>query len=240
VKGSKRFSARTFTVSPVSVGGCQKGLSLATVLVCLFWTSLWPPQAGAAQTAQSSATIRDSLARADKGETELHIFYVHGIGINPPKHSPSPQVFETSLEFRTGFCRLKQVQCTTKAGEPQGRFYANQHFFDPTADRDGPRLSYLGQDIWREHTDDWLASAPFVDNYILKRKHGATILLHEINWWPLVLAAKCRQIIATDSALVDHDKIHTQVCSTPTSGPDANGRYKSYQWIAATCPAPDS
>lgn len=198
-------------------------------LLLSFLGILLPPQS-VAVTAQAKATLKDSIRRADAGQTELHIFYVHGIGINPPKHSPGPQVFETSLEFRTSFCRLPQIECKLKAGEKQNRFYANEHSFDPKK-KNGPGLTYLGPDIWKKDTPDWLAAAPFVDNYILTRKRGATIYLHEINWWPLVLAAKCREIIATDSALVDHDKIHTQVCSAPTSGPGPDGRYTSYTWI---------
>lgn len=230
---TSRFVSETLS----SVTPRNRPLLCVVFLFCLL-VFVRPPQS-AAVTAQTKATLKDSINRTDTGQTELHIFYVHGIGINPPKHSPGPQVFETSLEFRTSFCRLKQIECTPDAFKPQGRFYANTHRFDLSDPRfkDGPGLDYLGEPIWKSETD-WAAAAPFVDNYVLTRKHGATIYLHEINWWPLVLSAKCRQIIATDSALVDHDKIHTQVCSTPTAGPDANGRYASYQWIAPDAPAP--
>lgn len=216
---------------------CPFPFGTPALMLCLF--AILVPLPSTATSAQSKASLKDSLNRADTGQTELHIFYVHGIGINPPKHSPGPQVFETSLQFRKSFCHLKQIDCTTLAGEPLGRFYAGTNRFDLSDPkyRSGPGLDYLAEHIWKNEAD-WAAAAPFVDNYILRRKRGSAIYLHEINWWPLVLSAKCRQIIAVDSALVDYDKIHTQVCSAPTSGPDAMGRYKSYQWIAPKDPRP--
>lgn len=44
--------------------------------------------------------LSDSLKRADTGETQLHILYVHGMGIDTPKHKDGTQDFEVSQEFK--------------------------------------------------------------------------------------------------------------------------------------------
>lgn len=198
-----------------------KAALLATVSLCLAGAS-WPQSAPTHQV-QPAQSLAGPLSRADKGETHLNILYVHGIGINPPNFN-IPQDFEASLEFRTNFC--KQVSCTTPAGEFVGRNYADTDLFKLNA---RPSLQYLGTDVWKTN-EDWNAAAPFVDHYKLVLKNGTTIYVHEINWWPLVLSAKCRQIIAPDAAFVDLDKKHTEVCSAANQA-DADGRYKSYAWI---------
>jgi hypothetical protein len=204
-----------------------------TIAISVLCVAMLPAQNLAANESQAKVSLRDSLARADSKQTELHIFYVHGIGINPPDPKHHPQDFETSLEFRTTFC--KRVRCLLPPREQKGTtYYADKHDFDHTKES-WPSLYYLGEQIWR-NKKDWLAAAPFVVNYKLDRKkldgtEGAPIYLHEINWWPLVLSAKCRQIIAKESALVEHDEIHTDVCSAPTSDTNADGRYTSYTWV---------
>ena len=201
---------------------------LVAILVCVAQPS-WG-QAAAAPEQQANPSLAESLKRADTGKTQLHIFYVHGMGINAPKPKAAPQDFEVSQEFRTSFCKL--IHCTTRMGEFEGRDYANEADFDPTAAP--PQLLYFGEYLWKQSAtnDDWHAAAPFVDHYKLVRKNGTIIYLHEINWWPLVLSAKCRQIVALEAALVGPDAKHIETCSAKTVQ-DSNheGRFKSYAWI---------
>lgn len=145
------------------------------------------------------------------------------MGIEPAK--AGTQDFEASQEFRTSFCN--QIRCTSMF---QGRSYANEGHF---AFKNGaPPVTYLGDNLWgKNEPEDWHAAAPFVANYTLVRENGTKIYLHEINWWPLILAAKCRQIVAPEAALVDRDKKHSAICSAPTV-PDKDGRYSSYSWIS--------
>lgn len=188
---------------------------------------LFSTQPAAAQD-QSKASLTAPLKRADQGETELHIFYVHGMGIDPPNVKAAPQDFQTSQDFRKSFCRL--LECTTKMGEWQSRFYAQDDDFAPHAPL--PTLSYLSEKLWAT-PDDWRAAAPFVDNYLLiRKKTGTKIYLHEINWWPLVFSAKCRQIVAKEAGLVYPDPSHIAVCSAPAVA-NQDGTFKSYPWITA-------
>jgi hypothetical protein len=198
---------------------------LALGLACPL-TTAWGQTASAPQP-QTTTSLADPLHRADTGEIQLHFFYVHGMGIDAPNPKTAPQDFQVSQQFRTSLC--KRIGCTTKMGEFQGRNYANEaEFRNNTAP---PPLQYLGQQIWGT-SDDWRAAAPFVDHYKLVRNNGTTIYVHEINWWPLVFSAKCRQIVAKEAALVDRDEQHIATCSAATvKDPTQEDRFKSYAWI---------
>ena len=193
----------------------RRAALLIALLVCF-------PKLSRGQTAaaQSTASLTQALKRAQKG-TELHIFYVHGMGIEPPKGKAGTQDFETSEEFRTSYCKL--VHCTSTYA---GRNYADKDLFGLNV---LSTLEYLGTKVWNSN-EDWKAAAPFVDHYNLAFSDGTKIYLHEIDWWPLVVSAKCRLIIATDAGLVDRDQKHTDICLARTL-PDKDGRYKSYPWI---------
>ncbi len=169
---------------------------------------------------KSAASLAGPL---NNSAVELHLFYVHGMGINPPNFK-DPQDFETSEDFRKSLC--KRIHCTND--RRLGRYYATEGSFAPK--ESGPPLIFLGHPIWQA-PDDWHAAAPFVVNYELDREHGNPIYLHEINWWPLVLSAKCRQIVAHDAALVGHDDKHSAVCSARTV-PDGSNRFERYAWLS--------
>ena len=206
---------------------------LSAILVCaaVLCRSQNPPNAPGNQ---SKPSLAETMKRVDSGETDLHIFYVHGMGINPSKRNAGTQTFETSEEFRTSFCKL--VHCTNRIEDQfEKREYAHTGPFAPNAD--APNLLFLGEQIWRDKdkagnpsNDDWRASAPFVDHYKLVRAQGTVIHLHEINWWPLILSAKCRQIVAKEAAFIGPDDQHIKICSANTDH-DGDVRFKSYQWI---------
>jgi len=211
----------------------------ALLVICLFCVPhLSSGQAAATAQAQETPALTGSLERADAG-TQLHILYVHGMGIDTPKHKDGTQDFEVSQEFRTHFCKV--IGCTTKMGELVGRDYADEADFAPNADP--PSLSYLGEDVWNKSTkEEWRAAAPFVDHYRLVRKDpkdptnpkkGTPIYIDEINWWPLILSAKCRQIVGPEAAIVDRDQKHIANCSAKTvRDSDHKDRYKSFSWIS--------
>jgi hypothetical protein len=205
-------------------------------------------QTATTSRAQEGPSLTAPLNRAYEGKTQLHILYVHGMGIETPKHSHGKQDFEVSQEFRTNFCNV--IRCKTKAGESKGgvflrRYYADQAAFDPKEYPPpllypGDQLLYPGGYIWKQSptNDEWHAAAPFVDHYKLVRKDGTPIYVDEINWWPLILSAKCRRIVAAEIALVDRDEKHIAICAAKTvqedpNDPDPNHqhRYKSFAWI---------
>jgi hypothetical protein len=76
--------------------------------------------------------------------------------------------------------------------------------------------------------EGWNASAPFVDHWEFLRKDTApTIYLDEINWWPLVFAVKCRQIVAQDAELVGPSDALIKKCSSLKADKEP-GRFISY------------
>jgi hypothetical protein len=199
-----------------------QGVVLAAVLVCFIGDS-WSQTAAALPT-QAERSISAPVRLADEGGIELHFLYVHGIGVDVPKDKIGTQDFQVSREFRTSLCG--KLGCTNSPGKLLGRNYASAHLFELN---NRPPLEYLRQPVWRTD-EEWNAAAPFVDHYELTRKHGATVYVDEINWWPLVLSAKCRQIIATDAGLVDKDEKHLRTCSVKTES-DEGQRYKAFDWL---------
>lgn len=203
---------------------CRRAALLAAILICT--TQLLLCQTAPAP--QPTLSLAESLQLADTGKTQLRILYIHGMGVNVPQLKAGTQDFEVSQAFREHFC--KQIGCTTN--EFAGREYAGAADFSPEAAP--PRLAYFGEDLWKQGgtNADWRAAAPFVDHYKLVRKNGTIIYVDEINWWPIVFAAKCRQIVAQEAALMGPDRMHIKTCSAKTvPDPDHKGRFRSYAWI---------
>src|ERR1700677_2033647 len=200
---------------------------LQAVLVIFLLTSVAEGCSAQSPAPQVSAlsSLAPAVEKVNNDKTELHIFYIHGIGINPPEEDAGKQVFQVSKDFRDHFCQLKQLHCTSRF---VSRSYADRDLF---ALNKAPDLQYLGTNLWANN-DEWNASAPFVDHYELLTDKGKIIYLHEINWWPLVMAAKCRRLVAWDAALVDDDKAHLSICGADTQADkNENGRFTSYHWL---------
>lgn len=60
---------------------------------------------------------------------------------------------------------------------------------------------------------DWQASRPFVDHYVLERNNAPPVLVDEINWWPLVLLPKCRNIMVNEAFLAGPNTQYLDICS---------------------------
>ena len=93
-----------------------------------------------------------------------------------------------------------------------------------------PTLAYLGSPVWNSPAE-WQAAAPFVVHWVVHLKgHSAVLVMDEINWWPLVMALKCRHVIAAEAHLSGPDQYLLQVCSQQSAqDPDGSGRF--YPWI---------
>ncbi len=176
-----------------------------------------------------SASLGESL-RA--GDTQLHILYVHGIGASGPDDYDSQALRETICKHLG--------DCTTDRGELEGTEYADESIFALNAYP--PKLSYMGDPIWNldpaanngkpGQSEEWNASAPYVDHWKLRRKHGAQpIYVDEINWWPLVVGLKCRQIVAKEAALIGPNKAYIKLCSQRIPDLRTPGRFRLYPWI---------
>src|ERR1700745_929974 len=112
------------------MGSCLKELRSPVALLAVFlfcFADVSWGQANATPPTQPAASLADSMKRAETGQVELHILYVHGIGINTSKRNAGTQDFEVSDGFRKSFC--KRIRCITN--EFEGRAYANEGDFAP-------------------------------------------------------------------------------------------------------------
>jgi hypothetical protein len=170
------------------------------------------------QNLSEISSIGESLRNA--GQRSLHILYVHGIGATG---SGGSQIFQKAI---CGFLK----DCTTPPGGAVARDYADSGEF--AKDADPPAFEYMGRPVWRSK-EEWSASDPFVDHYVLQRSQGGPIVVDEINWWPLVVPLKCRAIMTGETRLAGPNAALLNLCSeaeeADTSDP---GRFRAYTWIS--------
>ncbi len=155
---------------------------------------------------------------AQPTEQPIHIIYVHGINQVGPNDS--------SL-LRAGICRYIG-ECTVAKLE---RIYAAGPF---AVNAPPPTFTYLDHRIWNT-SEEWSASAPFIDRYQISGGSHTPILLDELNWWPIVYPLKCKALIAPDAHLTGPAKEQIAICNAKPGGtqPDLDhpGRFLQYQWI---------
>jgi hypothetical protein len=169
-------------------------------------------------TLKNLTSIADALDSADRHP--VHVLYVHGID----------QVGAgDSKMLRESICTELKL-CAVSDWKNAGTEYANKGEFSNSVEP--PTLAYLGGPVW-SNPEEWHAAAPFVVHWVVQlRGHSAVLVVDEINWWPLVLALKCRRVIAAEAHLSGPDKYLLQVCSDRSAqDPDGNGRF--YPWITA-------
>jgi hypothetical protein len=163
-------------------------------------------------------SIGDALNSPD--HHPVHILYVHGI---------DQMGAGDSALLRTSIC-TKLHLCDTGDWKNAGVEFADKGEFADGASP--PALMYLGTPVWN-NPEEWHAAAPFVVHWEVRlRRHPALLILDEINWWPAVLAIKCRRIVASEVYLAGPDRDLIDVCSEKTAqDPDGLGRF--FPWINA-------
>ena len=196
--------------------------ALPLLLACSAW-------AQAANTANRQITSLGTEIEKP-GNEPLHILYIHGIGAIGQGDSES---------LRKSICKhamhyLHQA-CTTTDGISTGREYADQGIFDI---RSGPpALNYMGGPAWKT-ADEWHAAAPFVDHWLITLTGGKSILVDEINWWPLVFSVKCQHIMPNETnlagSLAGKYTNFLAICAKQRVhvGDGVTGRYDFYNWLA--------
>src|ERR1700683_4431811 len=85
---------------------------LAAILVSHV-TLAWGQNASAPPESRPVASMADSLKHADETNTQLHIFYVHGMADAGPGYSDSE-------DLRKALCRFLR-DCTTAGGKLDGK-----------------------------------------------------------------------------------------------------------------------
>lgn len=163
-------------------------------------------------------SIADSLD--SPSHHPVHILYVHGI---------NEVGAGDSAQLRESIC-TKLKLCAVSDWKNAGVEFADKGEFSPSVAP--PTLAYLGSPIWN-NADEWHAAAPFVVHWVVHlRHHPAILVVDELNWWPVVLAIKCRRIVAPEANVAGASRELMQVCSEPSvQNPDGMGRF--YPWIPA-------
>lgn len=172
---------------------------------------------GGPQDQNPISSLGESLSKAARHP--LHILYVHGIGAEGAGDS---WIFQKHLCALLKGCKLPKLLI------PEGRDYADSGVF--AQDAPPPVSKYMRKEVWTSQ-EEWRASAPFVDHYLLRRSDGDPIVVDEINWYPLVLSLKCRQMMASEAWLAGPNKHLLDLCSKTVQDTSHNGRYISYDWI---------
>jgi hypothetical protein len=148
----------------------------------------------------------------------IHILYLHGINQIGPGDS---------LVLRKSICKYLK-KCTVSNVR---RIYADTGSF--ATDGPWPALRYLNFPIWRSH-EEWNASAPFIDRYEITGNGDVTIILDELNWWPLVYSVKCKFLIRSDALLTGPSDGLINVCRPAETKPDPSSpkHFLDYQWLS--------
>ncbi|HEY4010051.1 MAG TPA: hypothetical protein VGM11_07850 [Acidobacteriaceae bacterium] len=200
----------------------------ATLLVALALRTAAAQQSPAPPAPAQSPS--SSLADILKGHNarRLHILYVHGIGDDGPTD-------RDSYYLRRGMCETLRCDHAHRDGdEIQAPVFANTGQF--RANSTPPPLTFLGQPVFpvdaSGHSEMWDASAPFFRRYRLTPAEGQPVYVDEINWWPLVFAVKCRDMVAADATLLGADKTNLTNCTQPKVQDPVTGHFSSYPFIS--------
>lgn len=165
---------------------------------------------------QTITSIADALDSPDRHP--VHILYVHGIN---QVGAGDSALLRESICTRLKLCEVSDWKNAGTEFADKGEFASNVQ---------PPTLAYLGSPVWNS-PEEWHAAAPFVVHWVAHlRHHPAVLVVDEINWWPLVLALKCRRIVAAEAHLSGPDQQLLQVCSEQ-SVQDPGGLGRFYPWI---------
>lgn len=163
------------------------------------------------------ASMQPSLGRAlcTAGRGAVHIIYIHGIGA---EEAGGSWTFQKHLCAVLKGCRLPKQPAPVSRDEAQD---------GPFAAATPPSYKYMGSEVWT--AENWRASRPFVDHYVLHRDDGGPVFVDEINWWPLVLPLKCRNIVLGEAKLAGPDKELLDLCAGKSDPHRPNEQ--RYPWI---------
>ncbi|MGO9319007.1 MAG: hypothetical protein ACLPXT_01005 [Terracidiphilus sp.] len=165
---------------------------------------------------QGLTSIGDSLDAPDKHP--VHLLYIHGIN--------AVGAGDSSL-LRDSICTELKL-CKTEDWKNAGTEYADKGEFSDGSNP--PPLNYLGSSVWN-NASEWHAAAPFVVHWVVHLKnHPSVFVVDEINWWPLVLSLKCRNIVTGEAYLAGPNTSLLEVCSQQ-SKQDPGGLGRFYPWI---------
>lgn len=172
------------------------------------------------QSEQAAKALPVTRGHSNDLFAPIHILYIHGINQIGPGDS---------IPLRKSICKYLN-KCTVTNVR---RVYVDSGAF--ATDGPWPELLYLNTPIWTSH-DEWNASAPFIDRYQITGSGKVTIVLDELNWWPLVYAVKCKFLIKSDALLTGPAKGLLNVCRPEETKPDPASpeHFLEYQWLSSS------
>ena len=136
--------------------------------------------------------LGEAIKEAKASGRAVHIVYVHGMRAEEPGASSfMREALQKHLDIPA---QGRTARCFVKLGEPQ------------------LKAKWVNELIWRNE-QEWLASRPFIDRFEL-RGNGSTILVDEVNWWPLLFPLKCRFLVDPEHDLSGLDVAHINLCSS--------------------------
>jgi hypothetical protein len=149
-------------------------------------------------------TIGELIAKHDG---DIHIVLIHGMRTSD----------RTTWDgFRRKLCSHLDGQCADS--RPPNRL-TDQLIL---ADR-APVADYMAKPIWGDDSPDqsprhtgsekWLGSQPFVDHYRFPLKSGHSLMVDEINYWPLLYAFKCQFIVTEEVKLSGPNSTNIDFCA---------------------------
>jgi hypothetical protein len=193
-----------------------------TIAFLILAAAVWVAPARAKVIEDASGSLKTLTSIADALDSPdhhpVHVLYVHGI---------ADMGAGDSAMLRESICTELKL-CAVSDWKNAGVEFADKGEFSSTVQP--PTLAYLGSPVWNS-PDEWHAAAPFVVHWVVHlKRHSAVLVLDEINWWPLVLALKCRHVIAAEAHLSGPDQYLLQVCSEQ-SAQDPGGVGRFYPWI---------
>jgi hypothetical protein len=207
---------------------CVKAVGLRRLFVALMIVAISLRCVGQTPT-QQTRSIGDAV-RESKADEPVHIVYIHGIGSEAAGES---QLLQKSICDNAK--RYLGTRCVLPAGAKNKEFWTlkYRHFADTMP---MPQVAYMGKAVWTVKEGNWPASTPFVDRYELGLENGKRIVVDELNWWPMMLAFKCRHILKYETELagtLSGANDYLKLCEMPTSTKRVDGiETRTYMWLS--------
>jgi hypothetical protein len=173
----------------------RTGWALVLALAALLWgsgaASAGKLRYGGPDAIGATRSLRTAIRTAAAQGRSLHIVFVHGIRA---ERAGGSQAFTKRLAKALGAPPPLSAQRRMLTLQP----------WPETATTSG------GQRIWLDEAE-WTRSSPFVERSTITASIG-TVVVDEVNYWPLLFPLKCRFLLAPEHDLAGNDIDHLKLC----------------------------
>ena len=145
-------------------------------------------------------SLAQAIDAAQANGRRLHILFVHGIRA---EGSGASDLFVDRLAKAIhGKTDAPQRIELTLSDWPQAATMSGMPEANSAADR---------TQIWRS-ADEWKRSQPFLNRRSIATDRG-TVLIDEVDYWPLLFPLKCRFLLVPEHDLSGNDMAHLELCA---------------------------